>query len=80
MTYTLQRLETLGYVRIDPDPDDARAKVVRLTRAGERAREAAIARVHPGLRAMLSVVGAEEFARALPFLIKLRQMLDAARN
>ncbi|NWG53277.1 MAG: MarR family transcriptional regulator [Hydrogenophilaceae bacterium] len=80
MTYTLQRLEAQGYVRIDPDPRDARAKIVRPTRAGERARAAAIARVHPGLRAMLAVVGAEEFARALPFLIKLRQMLDAARN
>jgi len=80
MTYTLQALEARGYVRIEPDPADARAKIVRLTRAGERAREAAIARVHPGLRRMLEIVKPAEFAAALPFLIKLRQVLDAARN
>jgi DNA-binding MarR family transcriptional regulator len=80
MTYTLQQLEALGYVKIEPDPEDARAKVVRLTKAGARAREAAIARVHPGMRRMLEVIPTDEFVRAMPFLIKLRQVLDAARD
>ncbi|MEZ5996522.1 MAG: MarR family transcriptional regulator [Hyphomonadaceae bacterium] len=80
MTYTLQQLEALGYVRISADPADARSKIVRLTKAGARAREAAMARVFPGLLRMLDLVPAKEFAAALPFLIRVRQVLDAARD
>ena len=40
MTYTLQQLEALKYVKIEADPDDARAKIVRVTKAGARARDA----------------------------------------
>lgn len=80
MTYTLQQLEALKYVTLEADPKDARAKIVRLTRAGAKAREAGIANVAPGLGRMLEIISAEEFAAALPFLIKLRQVLDAARD
>jgi DNA-binding MarR family transcriptional regulator len=80
MTYTLQQLEELRYVKIDVDPDDARGKIVRVTKAGARAREVAIASVEPGMRALVSAVGAEGFARALPFLVKVREVLDAARD
>jgi DNA-binding MarR family transcriptional regulator len=80
MTYTLQKLEELGYVAIDPDPVDARAKIVRITKKGRRARDDGAARVNPGMRAMLGAIGADEFAQALPFLIKVRQILDAARD
>jgi DNA-binding MarR family transcriptional regulator len=80
MTYTLQKLEELGYVAIEPDPADARAKIVRITRRGRRARDEGAARVNPGMKAMLDAIGAEAFARALPFLIKVRQVLDAARD
>jgi DNA-binding MarR family transcriptional regulator len=80
MTYTLQQLETLGFVTIEADPGDARGKIVRLTKAGVRARENAIALVNPGMKRMLEVIAAEEFARAMPFLVKLRQTLDRARD
>lgn len=80
MTYTLQQLEALKYVKIEADPADARAKIVRVTKAGVRAREAAIAIVDPGMRALVEAVGAAEFARALPFLVKVREVLDAARD
>ena len=80
MTYTLQQLEALSYVTVEADPEDARGKIVRVTKAGVRAREDAIALVDPGMRRMLEIVPAEEFARALPFLTKLRQILDAARD
>lgn len=80
MTYTLQRLDTLGYVSIEGDPRDARAKLVRPTKAGLKARAAAIARVAPGMRRLMEHVGVAEFRAAMPFLIKLRQVLDAARN
>ena len=36
--------------------------------------------VNPGMQAMIEVIGADEFVRALPFLIKVRQVLDAARD
>lgn len=80
MTYTLQQLEALKYVKIEADPDDARAKIVRVTKAGVRARENAIKQVDPGMRALIEALGADAFADALPFLVKLRQILDAARD
>lgn len=80
MTYTLQRLEELGYVRIDADPNDARAKIVRLTKAGRKARDASVARIQPGMVALLHAIPGEEFAQALTFLVKLRTVLDAARS
>jgi DNA-binding MarR family transcriptional regulator len=80
MTYTLQALEAQKYVRVDPDPADARAKLVRMTKAGAKAREAAIVGVTPGIRRLLELISAAEFAKALPLLTKLRQALDADRD
>ena len=80
MTYTLQQLEALGYVRIENDPSDARGKIVRITARGRKAREAGAASVRPGMLKLIEVLGADEFSRALPFLVKLRQILDAARD
>jgi DNA-binding MarR family transcriptional regulator len=80
MTYTLQQLEGHGYVSIEADPADARAKIVRITKKGRRARDAGVARVNPGMEALLDAVGADAFARALPFLVKVREVLDAARD
>jgi DNA-binding MarR family transcriptional regulator len=80
MTYTLQRLEQLRYVTLEPDPNDARAKIVRMTKAGRKARDAAVARVAPGMRKQIEHVGAAQFRAALPFLVRLREVLDAARD
>lgn len=80
MTYTLQQLEAHKYVRIEADPTDARAKIVRITKAGAKARETAIAAIAPGLKDLVEAVGADEFTKALPFLTKLRQVLDAGRG
>ena len=80
MTYTLQHLEGLGYVRIAADPLDARAKIVRITAKGRTARDAGANSVRPGMVKLLEAIGIDEFARALPFLTKLRQVLDAARD
>ena len=80
MTYTLQQLESLDYITLEADPNDARAKIVRITKRGRKARDAGVARVDPGMKALIEVIGADAFAKALPFLMKLRQVLDAARD
>ena len=80
MTYTLQQLEERGLVRIDADPQDARGKIVRITAKGRRVREAGVNSVRPGMERLVAAIGAEEFARVLPFLTKLRAILDAARD
>ena len=80
MTYTLQQLEELGYVTLSPDPADARAKIVRMTNRGRKARDAGAALVNPGMKGLIAEIGGDEFAKALPFLTKLREVLDAARD
>jgi DNA-binding MarR family transcriptional regulator len=80
MTYTLQQLEELGYITVSTDPADARAKIVRITKRGRKARDDGATRVDPGMKAMIDVIGAEEFAKVLPFLTKVRQVLVAARG
>ena len=36
MAYLVDSLEKLGYVKLEPDPDDGRAKLARLTAKGDR--------------------------------------------
>lgn len=80
MTYTLQALEAEGYVKIAADHTDARAKLVSMTKAGAKARDAAIANVNPGLKRLLGAIPVAQFAQALPLLTQLRQVLDAERS
>jgi DNA-binding MarR family transcriptional regulator len=80
MTNTLQRLEALGCVTIEPDPRDGRGKVVRITDAGRRMRENAIRTLRPRMRSVLEFVDFEELSAILPTLAKLRATLDMARD
>jgi DNA-binding MarR family transcriptional regulator len=79
MTNTIQRLEAEGYVTVEADPRDARAKFVRPTQAGRAVREASIASLAPVLSEMNATFGADAAADALPFLKSLRAWLDAHR-
>ncbi len=79
MTNTVGRLERLGFVDVQPDPDDGRAKVVYLTQAGRAAREDAIRALGPELQSLDRMIGTERFDAALPFLTDLRRVLDGAR-
>ncbi|UPY37398.1 MarR family winged helix-turn-helix transcriptional regulator [Sediminicoccus sp. KRV36] len=79
MTNTLQRLEERGFIRLDPDPADARGKRVMLTEAGRARREAAIALVTADLAPVASHLGAPPES-LLPALRRLREALDQARN
>jgi DNA-binding MarR family transcriptional regulator len=80
MTFTLQKLEAAGFVRIAPDPKDGRAKLVSITPAGRRARERAIQLVTPMLAAMSKELSGHDIASAVPLLRALRVYLDARRD
>ena len=79
MTNTLQRLEERGFIRLDPDPEDARAKRVMLTEAGRARRDDAVRWIAEDLRPVAARLRVSPEA-ALPGLIALRQALDQARG
>ena len=79
MTNTLGKLAAKGFVSITPDPESGRSKIVRLTAAGRRAREAAIAATGPSLGDFLERFPRARLERALPLLRAVRAYLDAAR-
>jgi DNA-binding MarR family transcriptional regulator len=79
MTSTLQKLEAKGFVRFDPDPEDARSKHVFLTNAGKQAREAAIKALAPELAQLPAGFPPEQAAGILPALERLRIWLDTHR-
>ncbi len=80
MTNTLQRLEARGLVEVRPDPRDGRAKRVRITRKGMRARDKAIAALAPAMAELEARFAARQFGGALPFLRQVRTYLDTARD
>ncbi|MDF1872782.1 MarR family winged helix-turn-helix transcriptional regulator [Vannielia sp.] len=77
MTNTLAKLEWAGYVHIRPDWDDARRKMVSISPAGRRARDAAIAAVSPVIANIVDEIGENKVRAALPVLRDLRQKLGA---
>lgn len=77
MTNTLAKLEFAGYVHIRPDWDDARRKLVSISPAGRRAREAALAAMAPLVSAMMTEIGTDKVRAALPVLRELRLKLEA---
>ena len=75
MTNTLQRLEARGLVRLEPDPQDARAKRVFLTDEGRARRDAAVAFTATDL-AHIAATAAITPEALLPPLRALRTALD----
>lgn len=80
MTNTLSKLEKSGFVDVRADETDGRAKKVYLTRAGGRARQAALKAQAPLLSELMGGFSEQEFEAAIPFLARLRAHLDAARD
>ena len=76
MTNTLNKLEWAGYVHIRPDWDDARRKMVAISPAGRRARDAALAGIAPMIGEIVDRLGEERVRAALPILRELRLRLD----
>ncbi|EPX82473.1 MarR family winged helix-turn-helix transcriptional regulator [Salipiger mucosus] len=77
MTNTLTKLEIAGYVHIRPDWDDARRKMVAISPAGQRAREAALSAMTPLILEMVRELGDTKVRAALPVLRELRVKLEA---
>ncbi|WP_112321145.1 MarR family winged helix-turn-helix transcriptional regulator [Oceanibium sediminis] len=78
MTNTLGKMERAGYVHIRPDWDDARRKMVSLSPAGLRARDAAVDNVAPVFDSVIADLGPDQVRAALPFLRRLRAQLASS--
>lgn len=80
MTGTLRRLESEGWIVVEADPADGRAKAVSVTPAGRATRDAAIAALGPLFDSFLADADLAEIEAVLPTLQKVRKILDAARD
>jgi len=80
MTNTLAKLTEKGFISIAPDPHSGRRKIVRLTTAGARARDEAVAASFPLLSDFLASFDKQRIEEALPLLREVRQYLDALRE
>lgn len=76
MTNTLRKLEDSGYVHIRPDWDDARRKMITISPAGMRARDAALAAIAPIIAAAVDKVGYDKVRAILPVMRELRIQLS----
>jgi len=76
MTNTLGKLEWAGYIHIRPDWDDARRKMVAISPAGRRARDAALDAISPMITDLISELGDEKVRAAIPILRELRLKLE----
>jgi len=76
MTNTLSKLEWAGYVHIRPDWDDARRKMVSISPAGARARDAAIAAIMPLITEVVDELGESKVRATLPVLREMRAKLS----
>ncbi len=72
MTNTLGKLEWNGWVHIRPDWEDARRKMVAISPAGLKARDAALAAIIPVIGRVVEMIGPDKVRAALPVLRELR--------
>ena len=77
MTNTINKLEMAGYVHVRPDWDDARRKMVAISPAGRKARDAALASIIPMISEVVRELGGERVRSALPILREFRVKLEA---
>jgi DNA-binding MarR family transcriptional regulator len=79
MSSTLKRAEAKGFVAIDPDPEDGRAKIVRITEQGRAALADVRLAVAPELRDLAARIDAAQLVELTGPLARLRQTLDETR-
>ena len=76
ITNTLNKLELSGYIHVRPDWDDARRKMVRISPAGNIARNNALKAVTPIINELISELGEERLKAIVPILRELRQKFE----
>jgi DNA-binding MarR family transcriptional regulator len=79
MTNTLQRLEGQRLVRIVPDPNDARAKLVEITDVGRKMQDRCVRATATVMGDLIKLVPPDDVRLALPFLERVRKTLDENR-
>ena len=74
--YLVDQLEELGYVERVPDPDDARARLVRVTDRGRRAVEVARPVEEQVYAEWAAHLGGADLERLREILTRLREVTD----
>ena len=80
MTSTLARMEKSGLVKIKPDPDDGRAKLVSVTAAGKKMRIRCLQLLAGPMAEAQSVLSRATLAKLSPLLKEVREKLDKLRD
>lgn len=80
MTHTLKGLVAHGLVELRENPKDGRSKTVWLTEKGRTLREETIAALAPEFMALFGQIDPGELTAILPTLVRLREVMDAARD
>lgn len=80
MTNTLTKLSAAGYIKLEPNPEDGRSKLVYLTEAGRQFHGNAIGSLGPMMAKLQADLDVSALLAMLPKLQELRRYLDAARD
>jgi DNA-binding MarR family transcriptional regulator len=80
LSHTLRVLEHRGLIEQRSNPEDARAKLVHITRQGTALLGQTIAAMKAAYAQMPAAFGVERLAQVAPVLADLRRLLDAERN
>lgn len=80
LTRNIGPLESAGLIRVARDPDDARARILILTRAGERAIEAAFPLWEAAQRQVRSAVGGGRLDEVHEQMTELLSAITARRD
>ena len=79
MTHSLKVLEDRNFIKVVPDPNDGRGKLVRLTDTGRAFREEAIARVLERFGSIIEPEHRQIMRRIIGDLAVIRRHLDENR-
>ncbi|MBO6949858.1 MAG: MarR family transcriptional regulator [Rhodospirillales bacterium] len=80
MTNTLSGLERKGLIRIQPNPEDGRSKVVTITSAGRKFRDSAVVAAAETFGPMVEKFPAGWIETLTPQLAEIRAVMDRARD